>query len=159
LDEVVGEGVGEEVCADVLRAAKPKPNPNATPAHSFQPAIKLRRDVASVALSLMEESRKFFSSGCRLTRAGSGEPSYWVFCKAARCNNWIGFVSASARLSAGWGEKLSTNISAHAHVPIDNLHITTTLLRWEDRMSNPDQDRFNQPKARIAATQAKAPVN
>jgi hypothetical protein len=43
-----------------------------------------------------------------------------VFCKAVRCNNRIGFVSASARLSAGWREKLSTNISAHAHVPIDD---------------------------------------
>src|SRR6516164_7742006 len=50
--------------AGELRAAKP--NPNATPAHSFQPAIKLRRDVASVAFSLVEGSRKFFSSGCRL---------------------------------------------------------------------------------------------
>src|SRR6516164_9607959 len=53
-----------------LRPAKP--NPNATPAHSFQPAIKLRRDVASVAFSLVEGSRKFFS-GCRLI----SQPPNW----------------------------------------------------------------------------------
>ena len=41
-------------CADALRPAKH--NPKATPAHSSQPAIKLRRDVVSVAFPLAEAS-------------------------------------------------------------------------------------------------------
>src|SRR6516165_12782077 len=58
---LIGEGVGEEVCADELRVAKN--SPNATPAHSFQPAIKLRRDVASVAFPLAEAVRELLPSG------------------------------------------------------------------------------------------------
>src|SRR5215469_2457519 len=64
LRRAVGEGVveevGEEVCADELRVAKN--SPNATPAQSFQPAIKLRRDVASVAFPLAEAVTEFLCS-------------------------------------------------------------------------------------------------
>src|SRR6516162_6934084 len=50
------------VCADALRPAKPNPNPSAAPAHSFQPAIKLRREVATVAFPSVEASKKLLSS-------------------------------------------------------------------------------------------------
>src|SRR6516162_98360 len=56
--------VPPRVCADELRSAKH--NPNATPAHSFQPAIKLRRDVARVAFLLAEASRELVPSSCGL---------------------------------------------------------------------------------------------
>src|SRR6516225_1335933 len=46
---------GRAIWADELRPAKHNP---ATPAQSFQPAIKLRRDVANVAFPLAVASRK-----------------------------------------------------------------------------------------------------
>jgi hypothetical protein len=42
----------------------PNTIPNATPAHSIQPAIKLRREVARVAFPLAEGSREFLPSTC-----------------------------------------------------------------------------------------------
>jgi hypothetical protein len=57
-----GIGVGAAARAHELRTH----NPNATPAHSFQPATKLRRDIASVAFLLVESSRELFPSSCGL---------------------------------------------------------------------------------------------
>jgi hypothetical protein len=51
-------------CADALRPVKP--NPNATPTHSFQPAIKLLREVISVAFPLAQALREFFPSNGKL---------------------------------------------------------------------------------------------
>ena len=51
---------GRRACADALCPAKPNPN---APTNSFEPAIKLRRDVFSVAFSAAN-FQKIFLFAC-----------------------------------------------------------------------------------------------
>jgi hypothetical protein len=48
-------------CADELQLAKPNPNATPAPTTNFEPARKLRRDVASVAFSWVETSNEFLA--------------------------------------------------------------------------------------------------
>jgi hypothetical protein len=89
---------------------------------------------------------------CHPRRCGRSSRAIGYFWKAVRGNSRIGFVSASARLSAGWGGIVHQHFGGHAHVPIDDDREARILRIRRTRMSNPDQDRFNELKARIAAT-------
>src|SRR6516165_3478235 len=84
-----------KVCADELRPAKH--NPNATPAPSFQPAIKLRRDVATVAFALAESSRELTGELISRPPTLNGGPLYhWALFPNCNCDVTTVHSSAEA---------------------------------------------------------------